>query len=820
MKKYHHFLVLISLFFSLSSINAQSLVCIASITGIANGNDQATIFVSDVLESQAVPGFEIAILSENNEVLFSGIDQVTITTDVSTIYSYRITDPTSGETCWGTLNIINQNCVDTLFVELEGDEGVDQLELNVNALNASDISSLQFTLIYDGGILQFKEVAPGALNVNASNFNAMSPGILNFAWFESAGGSIDFIGGTTLYTLVFDVLENGVSDIYINDLSDVDGNGVADGLFPEAGSAQNQTMCINSNASTLSANGAKVEGTIRRNDALDCSGNNQIGMSNWIVEVSNADITYLTTTDDLGNYKRIVQPGDYIVKAYPFTDAWGLCANNENISLPNIGDLATVNFTAKANVLCPYLTVSLSTPFLRRCFPNNYTVEYCNQGTLAAEDAYVEIELDEHLILLGSSLPITQNGQSLTFELGNVDLGCSTFSFQVEVSCEAELGETHCTQAVVYPHNPCVGALAQWNGAIIDVEAKCEVDNVVFTVSNVANVDMLGASSFIVVEDDVMTETGSFTLQALTSEDFTFPANGQTYRLNAFQENGFPLADFATAFFEGCGTDQNGSFSTGFINDFTLGDFLSYEDIDCQENIGAYDPNDKMSFPEGFGEENLVKNNQRISYKIRFQNTGTDTAFKVVVLDTLSQLLDVTSLEVTSASHDYTYSLRERTLSFVFDNILLVDSTKNEPESHGFVTFNIDMIDDLEDDQVIENSAAIYFDFNDPIITNITQLKIGSDFIEDVSVSSIYNPEEIDIVVSPNPVGINSLLNIKTDSNQDYNVEIFDVIGSRVYAGRLNGTIDLANENFEKGIYVLRLSKNKKNVFSGKLIVH
>jgi len=819
MKKYHHFLVLVGLLFSFSSINAQTMACLANVTALVNGNSQVTIFVEDVLDSPAIPGFVLEI-STPDSIVASGTDQVTFTVNQTTNFTYEVQDLVTGNTCWGQLTVINQNCVDTLFVELEGDEGVDQLELNVNALNASDLSSLQFTLIYDGALLEFKEVVPGALNVSSANFNNMDSGILNYAWFDPSGGSVAFPGGTNLYTIIFDVLENGVTDIYINDLSDVDGDGTGDGLFPEAGNAANEAMCINSNSTILSANGAKVEGRIARNENIDCSGNTQIGLYNWIVEVSNAQNTYYTNTDENGFYKRIVQPGDYNVKAYPFTAAWGFCNNDEAVSLPNIGDEAIANFDAKAEALCPHMTVSLSTPFLRRCFSNTYYVAYCNQGTEAAEDAYVEVELDNDLIFLGSPIPHTQNGQIVTFDLGTVDLGCFDFSFEVEVSCESELGQTHCTTATVYPNGRCGGALAEWDGAIIDVVATCEGGNVKFTVSNDSEVNMLGSSSFIVVEDDVMTETGSFTLDALTSEDFIFPAEGQTYRLNAMQENGFPLADFATAYFEGCGTDGNGAFSIGFINDFDLGDFLSYEDIDCQENIGSYDPNDKMSFPEGFGAENLVKNNQRISYKIRFQNTGTDTAFRVVVLDTLSQLLDITTINVTSASHDYSFILRDREMRFTFDNILLVDSTKNEPASHGFITFDVDMVADLADDQLIKNSAAIYFDFNDAIITNVTQLKIGSDFIEDVSVSSTYNPEQLDVTIAPNPAGVNSILTIETPTNEAYNVEIYDVIGSRVYSDQLNGSINLAHENLEKGIYILRLIKDKKNVFSGKLIVH
>jgi hypothetical protein len=43
---------------------------------------------------------------------------------------------------------------------------------------------------------------------------------------------------------------------------------------------------------------------------------------------------------------------------------------------------------------------------------------------------------------------------------------------------------------------------------------------------------------------------------------------------------------------------------------------------------------------------------------------------------------------------------------------------RNEPESHGFIHFRIKTIPGLGVADVVENSVAIYFDFNEPVITN------------------------------------------------------------------------------------------------------
>jgi len=52
---------------------------------------------------------------------------------------------------------------------------------------------------------------------------------------------------------------------------------------------------------------------------------------------------------------------------------------------------------------------------------------------------------------------------------------------------------------------------------------------------------------------------------------------------------------------------------------------------------GSYDPNDKHATPMLTLQD--VVNKKYINYTIHFQNTGTDTAFNIVIADTLSAYL-------------------------------------------------------------------------------------------------------------------------------------------------------------------------------------
>ncbi|MBL7938538.1 MAG: T9SS type A sorting domain-containing protein [Flavobacteriales bacterium] len=133
---------------------------------------------------------------------------------------------------------------------------------------------------------------------------------------------------------------------------------------------------------------------------------------------------------------------------------------------------------------------------------------------------------------------------------------------------------------------------------------------------------------------------------------------------------------------------------------------------------GSYDPNDK-TVRTTTGAEGLyvIDGDDRLDYTIRFQNTGTDTAFFVVITDTLQATLDPATFQLGAASHPMTMLMRDNVLKFMFANILLPDSNTNEPRSHGFVTYSIEPHRPILPGTEIENIANIFFDYNPPVIT-------------------------------------------------------------------------------------------------------
>jgi hypothetical protein len=140
--------------------------------------------------------------------------------------------------------------------------------------------------------------------------------------------------------------------------------------------------------------------------------------------------------------------------------------------------------------------------------------------------------------------------------------------------------------------------------------------------------------------------------------------------------------------------------------------------------VGSIDPNDKLVFVENKGIQQNVSKEERLTYKIRFQNIGTYAARRVLIVDQLSHYLDWESFKFTSSSHPFEYSLIEGSLTFLNNHIELPDSASDNEGSNGFIEFSIGINSNVAPFTVIENQALIQFDYNDFIKTNIAEIVV------------------------------------------------------------------------------------------------
>jgi uncharacterized repeat protein (TIGR01451 family) len=553
-----------------------------------------------------------------------------------------------------------------------------------------------------------------------------------------------------------------------------------------------------------------------------------INMEGITIELQdlNSDAKYFLVTDNEGNWSRGIPAGNYGITVHnPNEGIWLLCTDYLVKTVTNFDTTLVSDFLLKPLVTCSRLTVDVDVPFLRRCFDANYAIKYCNTGSENANSAYLDVQLDDFLIYLSSSLPATNIGNNtLRFQLGDIAVGqCGTLSLQVNASCDAVLGQSHCLSAEIYPHEPCGELLAEWSGASLQLNAVCDGDSLRFELENVGSASMSNALEYVVIEDAVMMKAvppPTIILGQGQSHFENVAATGSTWRIEAVQEPNHPGNSHPSLSVEGCTTGS--SFSTGFVTMFPSDDADYWKDIDCRQNIGSFDPNDKQGFPIGYGTKHIINRNTDIEYLIRFQNTGTDTAFTVVIRDTLSPWLDPLSVVLGTSSHPVRYDFfgEGPNIKFVFDNIHLPDSSKNLAGSQGFVSYTVSQKPNVPFGTQVNNNASIYFDFNEPIITNTTRHQVDTSFWLVSSWTPVW--PEAQLKVSPNPMSDFATISIGgLPLGTVVSIEIMDSWGRILERGTTSdGTWTLQHHNLPSGFYTVKTSsKEGKSIGVAKIQV-
>lgn len=587
------------------------------------------------------------------------------------------------------------------------------------------------------------------------------------------------------------------------------------------GCTSTSTMQVISNGNGLCS---EIHGRVLSDSILNCQADaGELGLEGWIVSAIGTNTQFFAVTDANGDYEIAVEQGDtYNISVVPLSNLWIPCPSIAPIVANTPGQIYQADdILFQKLVGCPLLTVDLSSGNLRRCFSNNsYSIKYCNIGTEPAENAYINLTLDPFLSVWNSSAPfITLGNGDVQFQVGDLAPGeCGTISLNLHLSCNAAVGQTHCAEVHIYPDTLCTPIDIQWSGASLRIESTCEADSVRFNIRNVGLGDMPAALDYIVIEDQVMLMSAPVQLNAGQSTNVTVPANGSTWRLEVEQEPFHPGFSLPALSVEGCTTSP--VFSTGYVLQFPVNDADEFVDIHCIENTGSYDPNDKQGFPTGYGAKHYVKPGTPLEYLIRFQNTGNDTAFTVLVVDTLSAWLDPATVRVGASSHPYSWDLTgEGSLTFLFENILLPDSNVNEPASHGYVKFTIHPKADAPLETLVENTAHIYFDFNEAIVTNTTEHRLGENFVT-VGMWQPIQPQYA-IQVSPNPFSQEAVLTVNgvLDTAPMY-LQVFDLQGKMQFEMTSEGAVfHLKRKHLSSGLYWFKVMQSDKPIGTGKWII-
>lgn len=551
------------------------------------------------------------------------------------------------------------------------------------------------------------------------------------------------------------------------------------------------------------------------------------GLKNWIVRLDDGtgDERYAIADAD-GHFTLEVDTGAFKLRLFAPNDYWKACDSVVDVQVSAFYDTVPVFIPVSAINSCPRNEVNVSTPILRHCADNVYTVRYCNTGTIPSVSTHIDVTLDPGLSLVTSSLPpFDQQGNTYTFNVGFLNNGaCGEFTITAFLDCGTVVGQAHCVEAHIFPDSFCNAGVG-WDGAIVAAQAVCDEGTVQLVLLNKGFGDMVQALDYVIAEDVVMlTQPGNpdFRFQLDQGQDsilYETPANGKTYRIIAEQSPGYPGQSYPTAAVEGCVSDtSNPVFSTGFYTMFPEDDADPFVSIDCQEsNEADYNPMVlKRGHPKGYQSEHFISPETDLTYLIHFTNTGSDTVQNITVRDTLSPHLDPATVIPGVAGHPFEFDVYgQGIVAFNLTNVNLA------PGGSGYVKFRVSQKPNLTCGIEIFNTAAVYFDFQEPVFTDRTEHTVCPfDTFALVQTKELFVPGA-DVSVFPNPFVESTTFRVKGVQAGIYSLEIYNAQGQLLFtAQQAQPSFQLWRRQLPAGALFYRIAADGRPVASGKLLAH
>lgn len=390
----------------------------------------------------------------------------------------------------------------------------------------------------------------------------------------------------------------------------------------------------------------RINGTIH----LDANDNCQIDATENRVKdifVKSSDGQTMVTNNE-GEFTFFTNnPEIELSVAETLSEDWTACEENISVSLDGVNSVVDVDFVLQTiQADCPIPEVSITMPALRRCRDNSFRVNILNKGHLISENQVLTVKLAEELQFLEASLPIIENGQTLTFELGNIAANATVeVEIEVNLDCEAQLGATHAISAALV--NPCEST---FSGAIYTVDATCDGEDVIFTLENIggqANIP----TEYRVFTDHLLavTETPISLAQTGSTAEIRMPADGRTWYLEVNQQSGSPLGEKASLSIEACGLRRNGLHSINYE--------AAYHDYNHQKNQAKVYPLNTILEEEnsikptryGYGLYYFTNTLHPIEFTAKAFNPFPETATEVVFDFFPNQNFDLSSFELLTA---------------------------------------------------------------------------------------------------------------------------------------------------------------------------
>lgn len=516
-----------------------------------------------------------------------------------------------------------------------------------------------------------------------------------------------FSGGLTYYGWV--KIENGSYIAYIEDIP---------GFSIKVGDAVG--------FQTYPSSFIKLSGIVYRDNNID-------GMYNAgdtplpYQKVSLENSIYTTSTGFDGSYSMMVPGSSFSGSKNVKLELGGRDVYNTPVSgtlaviFPKYSNVTNLNFGINYNLTTASeerIKIGIRPAAHRRCFKSTVEVVIENKSNATLTDVPVTVEIPTYVEVLTSS-PSYESLLSKTASYTIPTLGPYA-SYTIAISDSIICGNEN-----IRNMSQCYRASINIPFVSSDIFPyyECQDSMHLFKLVNKGNGEMQDSLTYRVFLNNVLQNTYNYKTIVQDTFYIGIPNDGRSLRLEVFQSLDNTRSNMRYIIAEGCGTANVQAQNIGFADQLGSNNDY-YSTVSCFTITDSYDPNELIASPTGWGgaAHKIVKE-QLITYKIGFQNTGTADAVSIVLVDTLSSTLDLSSFKILYSTHSFKSEItptpdgRYR-LAVTYAGINLPPSSVNEAASHGYIEFALLPKSTTALGTQIKNRAFIYFDFNSYIETN------------------------------------------------------------------------------------------------------
>lgn len=580
-----------------------------------------------------------------------------------------------------------------------------------------------------------------------------------------------------------------------------------------------------------------LEGKVLYDPEQTCQENESaIGLKGLLLRATPGD--YYTTTNAKGEFSFRLPIGSYsitqILDEHTLEEMSPLCPTNgvkTGLEAVQVGQFIDAGAFFNQVKTCERLDVQISSLRKRNCFESNTEVLVTNKSVLPVSNRTLDVVLSDNITVkrfTPENKSLSTNGDTASFLISQLN---TQESYRViiedSVNCDPlaeNLNEFVCVKAVTESQDNCTQVSPAWDGSDIGLLGTCIEGGAFFYLVNNSTSSMSSEEEYRIFINDTLVFEGKYKLSPNDTAKITIYDSFDAIRFEADQTEGNPFNSVLYFGLGACNTNNIGEFMPIMYN----ANKVYGKAENCIQITGSYDPNEIIVSPTGWGEDGNILKDQPLEYTIHFQNTGTDTASRVIIIDTLTQYYDMSTFKELPSSHKaelHLFGKNPTVAVWTLKNISLPDSATDFKGSQGYVSFSINLESTISEGTKVENTADIYFDYNNPIKTNTVLNTIHSDYPERlgevvveeevVLASDAVNINE-KITVGPNPFRQNIYIN---GIQEEANLMLFSAFGEIVLdRSVLNGEEVVIPKNIT-GVVIYELqSKDRQVIKRGKLV--